>query len=64
MEFKKFFNWLLPDYKEPYSILDDLKTHDDIINFDNAVFKSRKEKIKINVSLSSGKVISVKGFTD
>lgn len=60
---KKMFNWFLPEYKMPYTISDDLQTNDDLINFDNAVIKSRKERTIVSVSLSNGKIISVKAFS-
>lgn len=59
---KNLLDWLFPKYVKPYSISDDLQTHDDLINFDNAVSKSRKERIQVSVSLSNGKIITVRAF--
>ena len=60
--FKRFTQFILPKYVKPYSISDDLQTHDDLINFDNAVIKSRRERIKVSVCLSNGKIISIKAY--
>lgn len=60
--FKQLFNCLFPKYVKPYSISDDLQTDDDLIKFDNAVIKSREERIKVSVSLSNGKIITVRAF--
>lgn len=60
--FKQLFKWFFPKYVKPYSISDDLQTADDLIKFDNAVIKSRKERIEVSVSLSNGKIITVRAF--